>query len=329
MPEDQPEPPSVDKGGIPDSTPGNRDSISPDPKPKSRLPDFGTLDANVFDLAGEGPPVDSEESIPSTSPADFGTLDADVFKVEGEDPDGGLEATSPPPPRVSPRKRDSGRGAEARPEPRVDEIWSRGKEWGPTLMVLGAVGLATLLLVYLAFAASQFGLGLAVMLLGAIAFIILSYPIVITLERPVRMTPEQAIRDYYAALSHHLPHFRRMWLLLSSNGHSSSQFGSFEGFVACWKTWLLGLKGTEAGFGTPLHFDVENVKAEKSAGQSAVKVSYSLLVFVRGHRDEPPLAVFSLRQWTVRGPDGMWYLDDGAPPVERINTAEKNQGVGN
>ena len=27
------------------------------------------------------------------------------------------------------------------------------------------------------------------------------------------MTPEQAVKDYFAALSHHVPHYRRMWLL--------------------------------------------------------------------------------------------------------------------
>ena len=34
------------------------------------------------------------------------------------------------------------------------------------------------------------------------------------------MTPEQAVKDYYAAASHHFPHYRRMWLLLSADGQA-------------------------------------------------------------------------------------------------------------
>ncbi len=163
--------------------------------------------------------------------------------------------------------------------------------------------------------------------LGGVAFLVLSYPIVITLERPVRMTPEQAVRDYYAALSHHRPHFRRMWLLLSTPGRSSTRFGSFEGFVACWKAWLRELRGPDAGSFTPLHFEIVTTKAEKSAGHSAVKFNYRIRVFLRGHRDGDPLASYSVRQWTVRGPDGMWYLEDGTPPDDRDQAVRERQGV--
>ena len=77
--------------------------------------------------------------------------------------------------------------------------------------------------------------------------VVLSYPILITLERPVRITPEQALRDYYGALSHHLPHFRRMWLLLEHGGRISTAYGSFEGFKAYWKDRLANMRrGTPA-----------------------------------------------------------------------------------
>ena len=72
--------------------------------------------------------------------------------------------------------------------------------------------------------------------------VVLSYPILITLERPVRITPEQALRDYYGALSHQLPHFRRMWLLLSTAGRISTAYGSFEGFKAYWKDRLATMR---------------------------------------------------------------------------------------
>jgi hypothetical protein len=189
------------------------------------------------------------------------------------------------------------------------------------------VGFATLVLTYLTLNAGHWGLGFVVLCLGAIAFIVLSYPIVITLERPVRMTPEQAVRDFYAALSHHRPHFRRMWLLLSTNGRSSTRFGSFEGFVACWKAWLLELRGPGGSAWTPLHFEIGNPKAEKSAGLAVSKIDFTLGVFVRGHRDEEPLAAYNLRQRTVRGPDGMWYLEDGNPPAKSDESEADRQGV--
>ena len=95
--------------------------------------------------------------------------------------------------------------------------------------------------------------------------VFLAYPILITLERPVRMTPEQAVRDYYGALSHHMPHFRRMWLLLSKAGRISSAFGSFEGFKNYWKDRLASVREGHAGSLTPLVFDVSEFQAEKSA----------------------------------------------------------------
>jgi hypothetical protein len=234
----------------------------------------------------------------------------------------------PLPRRVKPKVRAvAAEQEEPEREVRVDEVWSRGQEWGSTLVLLGAIGLATLLLLYLAFAAGQFGLAFFLLCVGGIAFLVMSYPIVITLERPVRMTPEQAIRDYYAALSHHRPHFRRMWLLLSTTGRSSSKFGSFEGFVKCWRDWLQELRGDEASSWTPLHFEIEGVKAEKSAGKNVAKIDFVLRIFVRGRRDQAPLASIPQRQWTVRGPDGMWYLDDGAPPAAKDATPLKNRGI--
>lgn len=272
---------------------------------------------------------ESEEtpSKPNRLLPDSVTQDPDVFNLTGpEAADIRGDAAVPPPQRAIPKARAGAtREEEVRPEARVDEVWSRGKEWGSTLLLVGTVGLSTLLLVYFALSAGQFGFGFVLLSIGAIACIILSYPMVITLERPVRMTPEQAIRDYYAALSHHRPHFRRMWLLLSTNGRSSSRFGSYEGFVQCWRSWLLDLRGQDASTWTPLHFEIEGVKAEKSPGRTAVRVDYTIRVFVRGHRDEAPVASFSVRHWTVRGPDGMWYLDDGNPPSSELNPRQNRK----
>ncbi len=99
--------------------------------------------------------------------------------------------------------------------PAVEQVWSRGSEWAPTLVILGSWILAILALVYFLGEAELYGTAGLLLLIGGLVAVVLCYPIVITLERPVRVTPEQAARDYFGALSHHFPHYRRMWLLLA------------------------------------------------------------------------------------------------------------------
>jgi hypothetical protein len=158
------------------------------------------------------------------------------------------------------------------------------------------------------------GLSFLIFLLGGAGAVLLSYPILITFERPIRMTPEQAVRDFYAALSHHLPHFRRMWLLLGKGGRVSTSYGSFEGFKAYWSDRLRKLKGSQAGAMTPLVFELENYRGEKSAGQTRVDVTFTLKVSVRGQRQAGPIGAFPAKLSLVRGPDNMWYLDSGTFP---------------
>jgi hypothetical protein len=125
------------------------------------------------------------------------------------------------------------------------------------------------------------------------------------------MTPEQAVRDYYGALSHHMPHFRRMWLLLSKAGRISSAFGSFEGFKNYWKDRLASLRQGHAGSLTPLVFDVSEFQAEKSAGLVRVDADFTLSISVRGQRQAGPIQKIPLKIALVRGPDKMWYLENG------------------
>jgi hypothetical protein len=197
----------------------------------------------------------------------------------------------------------------------VDQVWSRGAEWGPTLILLGVVALAFAFLFFLVVSSAEgVGLPFLVLMIGAAVLVVLSYPIVITLERPVRITPEQAIKDYYAALSHHLPHYRRMWLLLSSTGRISSSFGSFEGFKGYWKARLAELRAGRAQGMTPLVFEVQDYKAEKSGGKQFVDARYKVAVYVRGRHAEGPFATIKVQSGLVKGPDNMWYLNNGTLP---------------
>jgi hypothetical protein len=197
------------------------------------------------------------------------------------------------------------------PSELVEEVWSRTSEWGGTLIVV--LGWLAILfsVVYFTLGWEHFGLAFLTLILGGIAAVILSYPILITLERPVRITPEQALRDYYGALSHHFPHFRRMWLLLSSAGRISTAYGSFEGFKAYWKDQIAQLRQGHAGSLTPLVFEVADFRADKSAGKVKIDAAFALKVWVRGRRREGTIHSVPMALALVRGPDNMWYLEDG------------------
>jgi hypothetical protein len=194
----------------------------------------------------------------------------------------------------------------------VEEVWSRSAEWGPTLAILASWLFAFVFLIYLFM--NSLGVMLLLVLVGGAGAAVLSYPILITLERPVRMTPEQAVRDFYGALSHHFPHYRRMWLLLSTAGRTSASFGSFEGFKAYWAERVRTIKGSQAGAMTPLVFEVAEYRGDKSAGQTRVEAKFTLKIAIRGRRQEGPISSIPAAIELVRGPDNMWYLDSGTLP---------------
>jgi hypothetical protein len=171
--------------------------------------------------------------------------------------------------------------------------------------------LALLFVLYFTVGAELYELSGLVFVAGCVGAVLLSYPILITLERPVRITPEQAARDYFGALSHHLPHYRRMWLLLSARGRVSSRFASYEGFKGYWKTRLDQLRQGHAGPFSPLVFLVEEFRSEKSGGKTEIEGRFKVKVFVRGRRSQGPIRSFAVERSFARGPDSMWYLDDG------------------
>jgi hypothetical protein len=201
--------------------------------------------------------------------------------------------------------------AQLDPAALVPEVWSRQAEWGPTLILVGSWVAFILLFACYGLGAEYFWYAMLTVLVGAIVAAILSYPIWITLERPVRITPEQAVRDYYGSLSHHFPHFRRMWLLLSSAGRISNAFGSYEGFKAYWKDRVRLMREGHAGSFTPLVFEIGDFRAEKSAGKVRIDTEFNLKVWVRGKRRAGAIHAIPMKIALVRGPDRMWYLEDG------------------
>lgn len=247
----------------------------------------------------------------------------DVFDVVGADePDAEPVPPPRPVPRPAPRARPSPKQDKAvsarraaEEAARVDQVWSRGAEWGSTLVLLAIAGLVFAALIYFTFSVDRLGLSFLIILACGAVWVLLTYPIVVTLERPIRMTPEQAVKDFHAAISHHFPHFRRMWLLLSSVGQSAPEFQSFPEFQQYWKTRLAGLRAGRVQGKTPLAFEVESFKAEKSAGKSYIEASYTISVYVRGKTEAGPIESVRIESSLVKGPDGMWYLNQGTLPV--------------
>ena len=143
----------------------------------------------------------------------------------------------------------------------------------------------------------------------------LSYPILITLERPVRMTPEQAVKDFYGGLVAPPAPLPSDVAAAGPDGRTSSSYGSFEGFKAYWTDKLKTIKGDRAGTLTPLVFEVENFRGDKSSGKSRVEVKFTLKISIRGQRQAGPIASIPGEVSLVRGPDKMWYLESGTLPT--------------
>ncbi len=196
----------------------------------------------------------------------------------------------------------------------VEQVWSRGAEWGRTLALLAAVVVITGSVFAWLVSAGSYTLALVSVLAGGVIFILCSYPILISLERPVRITPEQAVKDFYGSLSHHSPHFRRMWLLLSTGGRNSGHYSTFPEFKRYWVDRLAGLRAGRAGRFSPLKFEVGDFKADKSQGKTSIAARYTVNVWIRGRQGEGPLRSFRVETSLVKGQDRMWYLDEGFLP---------------
>ncbi|MDX2035776.1 MAG: hypothetical protein SFX72_03935 [Isosphaeraceae bacterium] len=213
--------------------------------------------------------------------------------------------------------------AGARPRPATDAAgrtipetvdvgpgWSRWAEWGPDLLRLGLALCVLAGMIWATFAVAGEWLWPALGI--AIGCIVPLYPILITLERPVRVTPEHAWKDYLAALDHLFPHYRRMWLLLSDRGRSD--FADFAEFRAYWdakrREWRT--KATKAG-SSGLTIALHDFRTEgKSTGLSRIRGTGT----VRVESTRPRTTLFEVRGDVelARGTDRMWYLESGRLP---------------
>jgi hypothetical protein len=271
----------------------------------------------------------------SSSESDHGYGLAEGHEVTGDSaelpvPPVAAPAATPrrPKPKIDSEGMEEGMGRPAEPSPTasqyddstpdVDQVWTRGAEWGGHLFLMAMAGGLIGFLIYLSFSLGMWFLAFLLMMAGGVVMMALCYPLFITLERPVRITPEQAAKDYYGMLSHMLPHYPRMWLLLSSAGRRSGEFHSFGQFQGYWRRTLAKLQGgLKATSLNPLRFKVEDFRSEKSAGATVVNARFTLRVYRGDPGTGTEVASYSMSTGMVKGPDRMWYLNSGTLPNER------------
>jgi serine/threonine protein kinase len=233
----------------------------------------------------------------------------------------------------------------------VDQVWSRSSEWGATQAVLAVVGLIFAYLIYKCLVGNYWYLAFDLALVGGVILLILAYPIFITLEPPVRMKPEQAAVLFYEALSHMVPHYRRMWLLLSSAGHKTDKFSDLQGFKFYWnarlqqvsedhanqpvterrkfidssaalsllvKRWIVARLGNRANKWNLFRFEVASFQCDPSAGKTSVNAEFLVNIYPWDDTTGEPIQSFRVETGLTKGPDQMWYLDTGMLPGERF-----------
>lgn len=280
-------------------------------EPEPPEEEAGIADANLLfrDAGAKDEPIRDAPAAQSDGPPTSGAYELEPVGETsgGERPE--AEAARPVT-RSSPTGQARGR-IQIATEEDVEQTWSRWAEWGPSIVRVALALVVALTLIWFGFSLDAPILSMAVTALLLAIPLILSYPILITLERPVRITPEQAVRDYFGALSHHVPHYRRMWLLLSRVGRTTTDFASYEGFQEYWNRRLAELRGDSVRAWTPLQFEVTDFKAEKSVGKPRIEARYHVTVLVRGRRSAGPIYSARHRTTLVRGPDRMWYLESG------------------
>src|SRR5262249_15276513 len=152
------------------------------PTPSSRSKQSGGDADHSYDLAGgDGPSTGELQAVVPPIPV-------------------AAEATAPRRPRT-----EEPFAASTGPPATVDQVWSRGAEWGGSLTSIVIAAVVFGFLIYVALGTGLLQVAFFLMLAGAGAMLVLCYPLFITLERPVRITPEQAAKDYYHTLSHAMP----------------------------------------------------------------------------------------------------------------------------
>ena len=271
-----------------------------------------------------------EPPIPATQSPDFTATESsrspgESLFVEAERPDhrspdgpaAGGESIFTPAASASTRKRSGGsrkRKKQPLPEiseelPEVDPLYSRTDESRITLIIFSGVFLAGWINLLVDFIYIPY-FPTMVWLTG---FSYAGYRFVITVEAPVRTTPEQGLREFFGAFCHRFPNYRRMYDFLTGDERSSSKWGAEprKGFRRYW----LEQKREILGEGYPcraVDYRMERVHTEYNKQRNFSRIECRLTLFPRGHAESGQTR--PLQMTLAKGADNCWYLNEGRLP---------------
>lgn len=211
------------------------------------------------------------------------------------------------------------RKAQGRTPPEIVP-WSRGREWGLSVVPPIVLGIGTIAatVYFLGFAETvSLGRALLSLIVGGALTLIAAIPLLATLEPPLRMVPEHALKEFYAALSAGRPQYKRMWLMLTEEAKSSRSFNGYAAFRSYWRKQLKHLSRGGGGLWNTLEFRVINFKSPQSKDANDVHARYELEVV--DARSKNTVALFADTIDVFRGPDRMWHMNRGTLPETRLD----------
>ncbi len=314
LPLDDLEPmPADSESGMSSERPFENEEVSTEPPDDDQ---YQVMDLEPPITGGQSPDFTETES--SRSPG------ASLF-VDAEQPDrrlpdrpaAGGESIFTPADSAPTRKRSGGRRKRKKqplPEmsdemPEVDPLYSRTNENRITLILFIGVFLVGWLnwtwdLVYIRWFPTIFWLT---------GFSYVSYRFVITIEPPVRTTPEQGMREFLEAFCHRFPNYRRMYDFLTGDEQSSSKWGvePRKGFKRYW----LDQKREILGEGYPCRavaYRMERVHTEYNKQRNFARIECRLTLFPRGPAEKGQARPVEMT--LAKGTDNCWYLNEGKLP---------------
>lgn len=151
---------------------------------------------------------------------------------------------------------------------------------------------------------------------GILLTCIQAYPILISSDGADLVTPIGTIRSFYGSLEHHGPLFRRMWLLITPEGHSCRAFSDYDSFRLYWKRRLREWRHRSgAWLMTPIVAEVTEIQSySPSSNADCISIEFQVVIKIRGRRHLGPVAEYQVEATAYKAKDGFWYLDQGALP---------------
>lgn len=194
--------------------------------------------------------------------------------------------------------------------------WTRFRESGSDFVRIAAAGMSTIILAWLFSDWNTIHLAGWICFLGTWIAAVMAYPLIVGLERPVRMSPERAVRDYFESLEHHGPLFRRMWLFLAPEAQNCQSFTNYDSFKIYWEQRIREWRHRGNAWPlTPVVISINQFESKADPLDSnKTHLKFSIAVSLRGRRTNGPVASYNLNWVAVRSPDRQWYLADGNLP---------------